>query len=264
MVAVSSAAEPTPTPIPTIVRPIGIADLHWALRCGWEDYRARRGDLLLIGLIYPVVILVVAAIALNVELFPLLMPIAGGLALLGPLLAVGFYELARRREEGRESDWSHFLDPFRGPSRGSILVLGTVLAGFFCAWMWVAWQIYEVTVGRLNPPGLDGFVTALFTAPEGWMLIVIGNLVGLVFAMVALTCGVVSFPMLVDKPVEATTAVDASLKVTRRNPLTVAIWGFYIAALLAIACIPAFVGLAIALPVLGYASWHLYDRAVER
>ena len=70
--------------------------------------------------------------------------------------------------------------------------------------------------------------------------------------------------MLVDKPVEATTAVETSLRVTRRNPLTVAIWGFYIAALLAIACIPAFVGLAIALPVLGYASWHLYDRAVER
>ena len=95
-------------------------------------------------------------------------------------------------------------------------------------------------------------------------MILFGNLAGLGFAIVTLMVAVVSFPMLVDRQVHASDAVETSLRATLQNPLVIARWGVYVAVILAVACIPAFLGLAIALPVLGYASWHLYTRIVER
>ncbi len=74
----------------------------------------------------------------------------------------------------------------------------------------------------------------------------------------------VSFPMLVDKPVHASDAVETSLRASFANPMMTLRWGLYVAGLLALACIPLFLGLAVVLPVLGYASWHLYTRLVER
>jgi len=75
---------------------------------------------------------------------------------------------------------------------------------------------------------------------------------------------VVSFPLLVDRPVDVGSAVATSIRAARQNPVEIGTWGLYIAIILALGCIPLFVGLAVALPVLGYASWHLYTRLVER
>ena len=95
-------------------------------------------------------------------------------------------------------------------------------------------------------------------------VIVVGNLVGLCFAMLVLAIGVVSFPMLVDRPVGIGVAMRTSVRVTRKNPVIVAVWGLIVVGLLVLGCLPALVGLAVVFPVLGYASWHLYTRAVVR
>src|SRR3546814_9563383 len=94
-------------------------------------------------------------------------------------------------------------------------------------------------------------------------MIIVGNLVGLAFALVVLAISVVSFPMVVDGRAEAYEAVRTSVRVTMRNPGTVLLWGMIVALLLFIGCALAFVGLAVVLPVLGYATWHLYTRAVR-
>jgi len=104
----------------------------------------------------------------------------------------------------------------------------------------------------------------LFTTREGWTMIVLGNAVGLGFAVLALTLGVVSFPMMVDKAVDPFTAVVTSITAVKDNPQVMATWGLRIAGLLVLGSLPAFVGLAVVLPVVGYASWHLYTRLVER
>lgn len=264
MVAVADTSTTAVVTAAPRVRRIGVADLHWALREGWRDFGELRGDILLVGFVYPLVVLVAAGVALGGDLFPLMAPIVGGLALLGPLLAVGFYELARRREDGRDAGWGHFLDPFRGPSRREIVALGAMVAVLFTAWLGVAWIVYENTLGRLELSGPGPFLAALFTTAEGWRMMLVGNLIGLGFAIVVLAATVASFPMLVDGRTHASEAVATSLEATRRNPATVGLWGFYIAALLTVACIPLFIGLAVALPVLGYASWHLYTRLVDR
>lgn len=260
MVALTQAAAAADAPS---IRQIDRGDLHWALRRGWEDFTSMRGDLLVVGFIYPVVVLILAGIAVGVSLFPLLVPIVGGLALLGPLLAIGFYELARRRENDLDARWTHFFDPFRGPARWHIIGLGFLATVLFLGWLGIAWQIYESTLGQLRPDGISSFISDLLTTPAGWALIIIGNLTGMLFAAITLAATVAAFPSLIDG-FDVSTAVTTSLRATYRNPTTIATWGFYVAVILALACIPIFIGLAIALPVLGYATWHLYTRLVDR
>lgn len=269
MVAPAHAIPAPATPVessfqPPVIRQISRADLSWALREGWSDFLEKRGDIVLLIVLYPVLMLVVAAVTLGDGLFPLLLPLVAGLSLLGPIVAVGFYELARRREDGRDARWAHFLDPFRGASGAQIAALGVFLCVLFLAWIGVAWAIYQATLGTLQPAGPGAFVRLLFTTSEGWALILFGNFAGFVFAAITLVTTVVSFPLLVDRPVDLALAVQSSLRAARRNPVEIAIWGLVVAVLLALACIPLFIGLAVVLPVLGYASWHLYTRLVDR
>ncbi len=258
--ASTSAATERPT-APTI-RKIGVADLRAALRQGFDDFLAMRGDLLVLGLIYPAVGLIASAVILRNALAPLAFPLAAGLSLMGPAVACGFYELARRRERGEDSDWRHFFDIFRGRARWSLTLLTVALAVLMIGWLLCAWAIYQSTLGAWPMSWTSDFLRRLFTTPEGWALIMWGNLAGLAFAVATLAISVVSFPMLVDRPVDPITAVETSLRVARANPGTIASWGAIVGFLLVLGSIPLFIGLAVVLPVLGYASWHLYTRVV--
>ena len=151
----------------------------------------------------------------------------------------------------------------RSPSRGAIFEIGVLLAVIFVAWLGTAQALYGLTLGPLAPTSATAFLQSLVSTPAGWMLIVIGNVVGAVFAAVALTLSVVSLPMLVDKNVGLTTALATSVRCVAANPATMALWGLIVAAALVVGTIPLFVGLAIVLPVLGHATWHLYRRLVE-
>lgn len=246
------------------VRQIEHDDLRWALAEGWKDFQAKRGDLIFVALLYPLIGLIAAAVALNDAALPLFFPLVAGLSILGPAAASGFYELARRREAGLESTWRHFFDPVRGANGSTIVTLTIGLGVLFVLWLGAAYAIYAVTLGPDFPTGLGSFVDRVLTTPEGWALIVVGNLAGAVFAVVTLITTLVSFPMAVDRNVDAGTAVETSLRAVSANPGVVASWGARVAGLLVLGSLPAFIGLAVVLPVLGYATWHLYTRAVAR
>ena len=266
---VSSDARSFPTArTQPVVRRLSSDDLGWALSEGWRDFREKRGDLLLAGVLYPAICFVAAMVTLNGPLLPLFFPLVAGVSIAGPAVAAGFYELARRREEGRDSTWWHFLDPFRDRRRGALLALTGMLAVLFGGWLLAAYVIYGAIMGPgvqpLTVPPIPAFVEQVLTTPKGWALIVVGNLVGLAFAVVTLAVSVASFPMAVDQPVEAGAAIGASVAVARANPRVMIGWGLRVAALLALGALPFGIGLAIVLPWLGYATWHLYTRAVER
>lgn len=245
------------------VRRIHPGELDWALAEGWKDFREKRGDVVMLALIYPAAGMLAAAMTLNTRLLPLFFPIAAGVSILGPAVASGFYVLAKRREAGLESSWRHFIDPLLGGNRSALATLTGGLVVLFLAWLVCAWGLYAATIAPEHARGA-GFAHLLFQTPQGWTLIVAGNLVGLGFAIATLVLGVVSFPMAVDKPVDAFTAVATSLRAVAANPRVMVQWGLRVAGLLLIGSLPAFVGLAIVLPVLGYATWHLYTRLVER
>ena len=243
------------------VRQIGVPDLKAALSAGLEDFKAIPTQLVFLSLLYPVIGLVAARTATG-DLLPLLFPLVAGLALLGPVLAVGLYELSRRRETGESVSWLNAFDVLRSPGLPGIIALGLVLFLVFALWLLSARSIYHATIAMAVPGSIEGFMSMVLHSSGGTQLILLGNLVGFGFAVVVLAISAVSFPMMLDRACSPVVAVQTSLRVVRRNPATMALWGLMVAVLLVLGSVPLFVGLAVVMPVLGHATWHLYRRAV--
>lgn len=245
------------------VRKIGVADLRDALASGYRDFMATPTQLVFLGIIYPLIGLIAGWAAADGSLLLLFYPLVAGLSLMGPVAALGIYQLSRRREKGLEVSWMNVFDVLRSPSFGSIAALGVLLCGIFVAWLFAASMVYQMTMGSIPAPlSISEFVQQVLGTPEGWNLILLGNAVGFLFALLVLTLTVVSFPMLLDRDVGVGVAVRTSVRAVIANPGTMAIWGLTVAALLLLGCLPLFVGLAVVMPLLGHATWHLYRKIV--
>jgi uncharacterized membrane protein len=253
---------PDSRPSGLTIRTITIADLLDALGRGWADFSAMPSHALFLCLIYPVVAIFVAGLTMGYNILPLAFPFVAGFALIGPIMAIGLYEMSRRREAGLEADLSHTFDVLRSPSLPAIGALGLLLLVIFLTWIGLAQQMYQSLFGYLPPPSLPQFISSVLTTPEGWQLIIIGNLVGFAFAVVSFALSVISFPLLLDHDVGAAGAIMASLRAVAKNPITMAAWGVIVAGLLLLGSLPFFVGLAVVIPVLGHATWHLYRKLV--
>jgi uncharacterized membrane protein len=245
-----------------VVRRIGLSDLHQALRLGWEDFKAVPSHAIVLCVIYPVLGLVLARTVLGYSVLPLLFPLAAGFALLGPFAALGLYELSRRRENGEPASAWHAIDVLRSPSFGAMLGLGVLLLALFVTWIATAQAIYVAAFGYESAAGIPDFAKRVLTTPQGWWLIVAGCSVGFLFAVVALCISVVSFPLMLDRHAGAGDAMVTSLRTVAKNPLPMAVWGLIVAALLVAGSLPFFLGLAVVIPLLGHATWHLYREVI--
>jgi uncharacterized membrane protein len=246
-----------------IVRKIGLSDLADALRLGWEDFKAIPTHAVVLCVIYPVIGLVLFRLVLGYSVLPLLFPLAAGFTLIGPFAGLGLYELSRRRERGEEAAAWHVMYVLRAPSFGAILELGVLLLVLFGIWIATADAIYVATFGHAPAASIPDFAQRVLTTPEGWTLIVVGCGVGFLFAVMALCVSVVSFPLMLDRHATAIDAIWTSVQAVKQNLFVMAAWGLIVAALLVIGSLPFFVGLAVVLPVLGHATWHLYRKVVE-
>lgn len=261
--SVRGAQAPQQTALPA-VRRIDAADLKDALMKGLADFGAYRTDVFFLCIIYPVAGLILSRAIFGYDMLPLLFPLASGFALIGPVAAVGLYEMSRRREQGVTTTWAGAFGVIHSPAFGAILILGLLLLAIFLLWLAAAYEIYVLTLGPEQPASVGAFVRDIFTTGPGWAMIVIGVGVGFLFAVLVLTISVVSFPMLLDRNVGLYTAVVTSARAVIANPGTMALWGLIVAGGLVIGSIPLFLGLAIVMPVLGHATWHLYRKVVPR
>jgi uncharacterized membrane protein len=149
------------------------------------------------------------------------------------------------------------------PALPAIAVIGIMLVALFLLWLFTAQSIYTSLFGAQPPASIGGFVREVLTTPKGWTLILLGNAAGFVFAAIVLATTVVAFPLLLDRDVGVVSAIETSARAVMTNPLQMALWGLMVAVLLVIGSIPLFAGLAVVMPVLGHATWHLYRRLVE-
>ena len=247
------------TPVYPSVRKIGPADLKDALAKGVEDFLTMPSSLVFLGLIYPIVgIGLLASSPL-----PLLFPLMSGFALVGPFAAIGLYEISRRRELGLDTSWAHAFGVARSHSIFSILSLGLLLLAIFVGWEFTAKSLYVALFGSTPPESFIQFVANILGTPQGWKLIGFGTAIGFVFAVVALSISVVSFPLLLDRDVDVPVAILTSVRAVLTNPFTMALWGIIVASILAIGFLLLFIGLAVAVPILGHSTWHLYRKVVD-
>lgn len=244
------------------VRTITVADLRRALELGIDDFRAMPTHAIFLVLIYPIAGLLMAAATFGYDFVPLLYPLASGFALLGPFAAIGLYELSRRRESGLDTSWSHAFDIVHSASFRTIVILGLLLFGLFAIWIVLANGMYLAYFGNRGTVTIGQFIHDLLFTREGRTLAIVGNVIGLLFAIVAFTLTVVSFPLLLDRNVGFAAAIVTSTRAVLKNPLVMAAWGLIVAAGLVIGSLPLLVGLAIILPILGHSTWHLYRMVV--
>lgn len=245
------------------VRIIRFSDLGEALRRGLDDFMAKPSHVVFLCIIYPLIGVFLAAWTSGGGALHLLFPLMSGFALLGPIAAIGLYEISRRREAGLDTSWRHALEVRHSPAIPSILAVGGFLLAVFIVWLLVAQGIYQWLIGPVAPASLGEIAALAFGTSAGHALIIIGNLVGLCFALVVLCTTVVAFPLLLDRDVGAYEAMATSMRVFAANPLPIMAWGAIVAALLTLGSLPLFAGLAIVLPVLGHSTWHLYRKTVE-
>jgi uncharacterized membrane protein len=244
------------------IRSIGMSDLHRALKLGWEDFKAVPSHAIILCVIYPVLGLVLARTVLGYSVLPLLFPLAAGFALLGPFAALGLYELSRRRQLGLQATAWDAVDVLRSPSFGAMLGLGTLLFALFVTWVATAQAIYVAAFGYEAAASMPDFARRVLMTPQGWWLIVVGCGVGFLFALVALCVSVVSFPLMLDRHAGAADSMVTSLRAVAKNPVPMAGWGLIVAVLLVLGSLPLFLGLAVVVPLLGHATWHLYRKVI--
>jgi uncharacterized membrane protein len=262
MVQKPAGADIYPLAILPAVRKITLADLREVLAKGWDDFMHKPSHVLVLAVVYPVTGLILGRLTFGYNLLPLLFPLAAGFALLGPFAALGFYEISREREAGIDPSWWSALSVIRYHSHGSIIALGVLLLALFLAWILTAKAIFEGIFGQEPVTSVSGLIHQVFATPGGVTLIVAGNFVGFLFALVCFSISVVSFPLIIDRDVSAPVAIVTSLKAVIANPIAMLAWAFIIALALIVGSLPLLVGLVVVLPVLGHASWHLYRKVV--
>ncbi|MGX8008063.1 DUF2189 domain-containing protein [Mesorhizobium sp. ORM8.1] len=245
------------------VRHITTTDLWDSLKLGAEDFWAKPSHYVFLCLIYPIVGLILTQWTSGSNAIQLVYPLMSGFALIGPFAAIGLYEISRRRELGMNSHWHHALDVRHSPALPSIAVIGILLFALFLLWLFTAQSIYTSLFGTEPPASVGAFLRDVLTTGKGWTLILIGNAAGFVFAVVVLATTVVAFPLLLDRDVGAVSAIETSARAVMANPLQMALWGLTVAVLLVVGSIPLFAGLAVVMPILGHATWHLYRKLVE-
>lgn len=224
---------------------------------GWRDFKLRPVTSLSYGLL---VFLISVGIVGGLFAFGwdyILFPALAGFMVLGPLLAVGLYEKSRRIAAGEPIGLLHMI-LVRPKSGGQILFTGVLLCLLMLLWMRAAVIIYALFFGLRPFPGLGHIASMLFTTPVGWAMLLVGSAVGALFAAFSFAIGAFSIPMLLDKRVDALTAMGTSMALVSHNLPAMLTWGAIVLVLFLASLATGLVGLILVYPLLGHATWHAY------
>jgi len=253
--------QPTHAPasaLPDIGR-VTLRELWVVLKAGLADFRAAPR----FGLFFSSVYVVTGFLLLRLGAGQVSWTLAAslGFPLAAPFAAVGLYEVSRRLESGLPLTWGGVLGVVWQERTRQIPWMGAIIVFYFLFWTFLAHMIFAVFMGLETLTNVTSSF-AVFLTPQGLRMIGVEMSVGAVLAFLLFSMTVVSLPLLLEKEVDFVTAMLLSIRMVRENLLVMLVWAFIIAVLSLAALIPWFLGLFVALPVLGHATWHLYRRAL--
>jgi uncharacterized membrane protein len=244
------------------VRSVGMeAPWRW-LEAGWSDLKSTPGISLAYGGIFAIAAIVMAIGLSRSGWLSLMLVLAGGFMLLGPLLAAGLYEVSRRRERGERTPFSEAIVS-GATARGQLGFFGFILFLIFFIWIDVALLLFMLFFGSQTPPAPELFVHDLLFTRHGLGLLVLGTIVGAVLAALVFSVSVISVPLLLERNFDAVSAGLTSLRAVQLSPRPMALWAALIAALTALGIATLGVGLIVMFPLVGHATWHAYREVVD-
>lgn len=251
-------APDLPDPLPEPVR-IPLSAVGDAMSAGWQDFRRAPAFGLLFSAFYVAGGLVLAAVAFASGQEWWLMPFILGFPLIAPFAAVGLYEVSRRIEVGEPLDWSQIIRVVISQKDRQLPSMAMVILLLFMFWVFVAHTVFALFMGVSALTNITSS-GALLLEGRGLIMLVVGTLIGAGFAVALFSFTVVGLPLLLDREVDFITAIITSIQAVALNLPVMAAWAAIIATGLFMGIMPFFIGLFIALPVLGHASWHMYRR----
>jgi uncharacterized membrane protein len=230
--------------------------VEW-LGAGWQDFRTNPGPSVLYGLaVFAVSALVVWGM-FRYEVDYFFFPALSGFLVLGPLIAAGLYEKSRRLERGEGTTIRQML-LVRPASTYQSAFLGLILLLLFMLWQRAAVLLYALHMGVRPFPGFDDMIAQVFTTPMGLSLVLTGTVVGGLFAAFAFAISVFAVPMMLEERTDAFTAMGISLALVWNNLDVMLAWATIVLVLFALSVATGLLGLVVAFPVLGHATWHAY------
>lgn len=253
------AAGPRRDPV---VRTISVADVNQAWAQGLRDFRAAPAYGLVFGGLCAVAGLVIILGAIALDLGYLAYPLTAGFAFVGPFVAVGLYEVSRRREANMALTWSTVLGAVFAPRNRQLAWMGLLILFFFIVWIYQVQLLVALFLGTHSFSSLHEFLIALTSTSEGIIFLLLGNAIGALLSIALFSVTFVSLPLLLDRDIDFVSAVITSVRAVVANPLAAIGWAITITLLLILASLPFFLGLVVVLPILAHTSWHLYRRIV--
>lgn len=254
------AAAPASKAWPQVNR-LSPMDIMDALDAGIRDFRAAPKYGLFFGAFYMVAGWLILALATWLDLPYLAYPLATGFALFAPFAATGLYDVSRRLERGEPLSWDAVLGSVKAVSGKELAWMAVVTVFSLIIWLDIAAFLFFAFMG-FGGGTSDNLINEILTTSRGWVFLAIGNVVGAILAAIVFSYSAVSFPMLYDRNVDFVTAMVTSVKTVLKNPYAMFVWAVIIAVNLALSVVSLFVGLLVALPVLGHTTWHVYRKAV--
>ncbi len=239
-------------------------DQPWSwLSAGWNDLRRAPVPSLAFGITYSVAGMILTALVVIYDVFYLTAPLLAGFMLLGPILAVGLYQISRRLEQGQQVGLGDVLTAWRD-NPAQIAYMGLTLMLFLLAWMRIAQLIFALFNSYAPPPvePID-FINFLLST-ERIPFLLTGSVIGGVLAVIVFAISAISIPLLLDrKEMHVIHAMVISVKAVRANLWPMLLWAWLVAMFIGVGLATAYVGLIVTLPLIGHATWHAYKDIVD-